>query len=71
MVVRSLQNLCQHADDVRQHLDVHKMIDQAIAMTVQELDSRAVLTRDLAPVQEIWGNESKADSDGVSEKAHA
>jgi len=59
MVVRNLQNLCLHADDLRQRLDVHQLIDQAIAITMQELDSRALLTRNLAQVRGIWGNESK------------
>lgn len=59
MVVRNLQNLCLRADDVRQRVDIRYVIDQAIAMIVHELDSRALLTRSLGQVDEIWGNESK------------
>jgi len=57
MVVRTLQNLCLHADDVRRRVDVHHVIDQAIAMIVHELDSRALLTRSFVQVEKVWGNE--------------
>jgi CheY-like chemotaxis protein len=59
MVVRNLQNLCLRADDVRRRVDVHHVINQAIAMIVHELDSRALLTRSLGQVEAIWGNEAK------------
>ena len=59
MVVRSLQNLSLHADEVRQRVDVHRVIEQAITMAAPVLDSRALLTRKLTEVPAIWANESK------------
>ncbi len=59
VVVRNLQDLCLQADDERHPIAVHRVIEAAIETAWHTLLSRPQLTRDYAPIPDVWGNETR------------
>ncbi|MCA9618401.1 MAG: response regulator [Myxococcales bacterium] len=58
-IVRSLRSFSRVAEEVRTTLDLHDLLDGAIAMTKSEIRHRAKVVRHLDPVPLVHGDEAR------------
>jgi PAS domain S-box-containing protein len=58
-IVRDLRTFSRPDSDVREPIDVCKVLDSAVNLTAGELRHRVVLKRDYAPIPPVLGTESR------------